>query len=399
MLNQAITKDNLLKLLRRHEPKKFKMGRERDDYATFIENTLKSINPLNHNFLSLKSAKVNGKNIIIISDIIETLILRKCDDNIKRIFNLKKTDRQDIIKKTHIMLSEPVPHFVYRLDISSFYEHVDKHKILEKINNNSIVSYSTKKIVTNFFHQNNLPASKGLPRGIGLSSTLAELYLEDFDSELNKNGTIYYHCRYVDDIIIFTFERIPDYIDYFQNLLPKPLQLNPEKCDEFVIDGEKEKNHNLDFLGYRFVASNKCIDKSRKVAIEVSHKKINKIKKRIILALKDFCRNGNSSLLDKRIKYLTGNIPVHKKQDDNSKLYSGTYYTFLHLTECEQLKELDIFKNGLIHSSNGELARKLKLHPTNSYQNIKKYSFYYGHKNKIKYNFTPSEIKEITRIW
>jgi len=94
MLNQAITKDNLLKLLRRHEPKKFKMGRERDDYATFIENTLKSINPLNHNFLSLKSAKVNGKNIIIISDIIETLILRKCDDNIKRIFNLKKqTDR------------------------------------------------------------------------------------------------------------------------------------------------------------------------------------------------------------------------------------------------------------------------------------------------------------------
>ncbi|HHR5876693.1 TPA: antiviral reverse transcriptase Drt3a [Providencia alcalifaciens] len=399
MLNQAITVKNLLRLIRKSEPKKFRMGRERDDYVNYINNGLKLINPTKHEFQSIKKGRINGKNIVFLTDLIEILTLRKCNDNIKRIFNLKKSDRQDTIKKTHIMLSEAIPYFVYRLDIKSFYENIDKYKILEKIKDSSIVSYPTKKIIENFFHSEIFSEQKGLPRGVSLSSTFSDLYLEEFDKSLSKIPSIYYHSRYVDDLIIFSFEKIPDYFNFFQRMLPKPLELNKIKCKEFKVDDQTNKNHILDFLGYSFIISNKKHEKKRLVRIEVSENKINKIKKRISLSLKDYCRNGNHILLEKRIKYLTGNIPVNTHCNSKNILYSGIYYTFIHLTECEQLKTLDNFKNHLIHSPKGELAKKLSRHPINDYQKIKKYSFYFGHKNKIKYKFTSKELKEITRIW
>ncbi|MFP1843856.1 antiviral reverse transcriptase Drt3a [Lonsdalea quercina] len=399
MLNQSFTTPNLLKLLRKNEPRKFRMGRSREEYLNFIQTNLNRINPQQHSFTSISKAKINGKEVIMASDLIEMLLLRKCNDNIKRIFGLKKTDRQDIIKKNNIMLSESIPYYIYRLDIKSFYEYVDKYKILEKINNNSIVSFTTKKIIRNFFNQTMFANKKGLPRGIGLSSTLSDLYLEEFDNTIKRTHQVYYHSRYVDDIIIFSFERIHDYLNFFQKKLPTPLLLNKEKCNEYIIDNNVNKTHVLEFLGYKFIIPNKPSEKSRKIQIEISESKIKKIKKRIVLSLKDYCNNGNKELLEKRMKYLTRNVPIKTDQKGKKTLYSGIYYTFVHITKYEQLISLDAFKNYLIHSPKGELGKKLSRHRKSDYQCIKKYSFRFGYDKKLKFNLTLNELKEITRIW
>lgn len=115
--------------------------------------------------------------------------------------------------------------------------------------------------------------------------------------------------------------------------------------------------------------------------------------------MKDFSRNGNKELLVNRIRYLTSNFPIEKPSSDDSILYSGIYYTFMHLNDHSQLRELDNFKNFIIHSSKGNLARKLSKWPPSDYQSIKKYSFHLGHTKKIKVNFTHSELKEITKVW
>lgn len=45
--------------------------------------------------------------------------------------------------------------------------------------------------------------STGLPRGLGISAVLSELYMKYFDLSIRRVGGVYYYARFVDDIIVF----------------------------------------------------------------------------------------------------------------------------------------------------------------------------------------------------
>lgn len=398
MLNQSFSVSNLIKLLKKTDPKRYKIGRNYDEYKKYITDKVRcSIET--YSFGSISKSRINNKNVYIFKDFMDVLVARKINDNIKRVFSVKQNNRHDIIKKVNTVLSEPVNYYIYRLDIKGFYESIDKNIILQRINNNTIVSHNTKKFINSLFRHNAFLENNGLPRGMGLSATLSEIFMEDFDAELARLPEIFYASRYVDDIIIFSFCKIPDYKKYFSNVLPQGLHLNERKCSEYAIEETSTKKSEIEFLGYSFIIQHKLKDQSRQVVIRISEEKIKKIKRRIALAVKDFSNNHDAELLKKRIKYLTGNILVNSNSNKTDALYSGIYYNYQHITDKTQLKELDIFKNRMLFSSKGEVGKKISAAGHSLLVAPKKYSFWAGFEKRLLSSFKQEDIIKINKIW
>ncbi|MDK1182751.1 RNA-directed DNA polymerase, partial [Cronobacter sakazakii] len=196
-------------------------------------------------------------------------------------------------------------------DIKDFYESINRNTIIEKLVKSPIVSYKTKRLIKRFFELPHVSLESGLPRGIGLSATMAELYLEDFDDKVKRTNSVFYYARYVDDIIIFTCDKIMDFQAFFKTFLPDNLEFNISKCREINIhsDDKGMMADEFNYLGYCFCVRNGKVKNSEKrdVKVTISKKKIFKLKRKIVLSLKDYCNTNDFTLLEKRIKFLTSN--------------------------------------------------------------------------------------------
>ncbi|HBV4973744.1 TPA: hypothetical protein MDZ92_005595 [Klebsiella pneumoniae] len=102
----------------------------------------------------------------------------------------------------------------------------------------------------------------GLPRGISLSATLAELCLQEIDSFFLKEKDVFYYSRFVDDILIIHHggEITKQFItDYFSSHLPGNLTLH-----------EKEKLAFLNIAGAREGANKQVISSQADSLIKIS---------------------------------------------------------------------------------------------------------------------------------
>ena len=118
-----------------------------------------------------------------------TLLIRKLNDNIKRLYGVKQADRHSIIHQVQILLQETSrPISILRFDIQKFYESIDKNLILEKIiENDSLLSYQSKYILKNLLLENSqFKRQNGLPFGLNISATLSEIYMKAFDKNIKK---------------------------------------------------------------------------------------------------------------------------------------------------------------------------------------------------------------------
>lgn len=105
----------------------------------------------NYEFSSIKTIEKNGKLIQLLDKkadnfIYDEFILRKINYNIKRIYKVKQNDRNIIIGQICNILKENPDYYIYRLDIYSFYESIDRNKIINKILTSSLISVETKKL-------------------------------------------------------------------------------------------------------------------------------------------------------------------------------------------------------------------------------------------------------------
>lgn len=319
--------------------------------------------------------------------------IKQVQQNIRSIYKVKQENRSQIISQLMTLLGDPLPKWVLRLDVKSFFESIPHKMLLEKLSKDAVLSHTSQRVIQRILSEYRRVSQSdvGIPRGVGVSAYLSELYMRDFDKIVNQLDNIIYYARYVDDIIVifspYNIKTIDDVLLLIEGELKKiHLSANREKVS--LHDISTPKNEHFEYLGYKIYLG------SGHVKTKMSSKKLTKYKERIRLSFCEFDKhyaldyNRASKLLYCRIKFLTGNTRLH-----NSKKYilTGIYFSNEHLTDYSDLNALDAYLRHLI-DSNPRIKVGLKTR-------LQTLIFKKGYIEKAFYLFSTNELAKMTKAW
>jgi len=320
--------------------------------------------------------------------------LKQIQQNLSKLYSVKQANRSEIVNQVKFLLNDRFPKYVLRTDINDFYETIPHSKILEKIDGDNLLSPLSKKILRKILNEykDKSGSKKGIPRGVGVSAYLAELYMRKIDDEIVKQNDITYYARYVDDIIIiFTPKPDDQNIDYkkiIKRIIEENYELTLNEDKTFIFDLRNEdESYPMDFLGYKITFG------LEEIKIELTEKKFEKYKERLKLAFNHYKNLSKVNekkarkILVKRIRFLTGNTRL---LNNKKNILTGIYYSNNQLTEYDYLKRLD-------SSLRARINTHIKLPQVQA--RLKKYSFVEGYKTKRFSPFNTRELSEIMKIW
>jgi hypothetical protein len=317
---------------------------------------------------NLTANEWGDKTIYTIEDSIGTFYaMKQLQYNLRKTFKVSQANRFMIVKQLQIQLQDNFPKFIVRTDIKSFYESIPQKRLIEKINENTLLNRKSKKLISSLlFEYNQLKKEsgivensgdeRGIPRGVGISAYLAEFYMKDIDNEIKDLAFVSYYARYVDDIVVvFTPNRkdsFPDFKEMIKTIIETDkygLKINEKESKTKPIDLINFSTNNLDFqfLGYKYTFQNKKFKEVR-----LSDNKMSKIKLRTYLSFSMFLKNEIVQrslakwLLIHQISFLTGNTRLlHNKNN----ILIGIYYSHSLLSVySEDLVKLDRFLKACI---------------------------------------------------
>lgn len=403
-MNQSFQRQQLIRLCKKAEY---------IDYGMTIKQLTDSLDT-SYEEIANDSFEFSLKQVseyFLTKDLPNKLILRKLNENIKRIYKDEQANRRIIISQVKTLLSETCPFWVIKTDIKSFYESIDRERLISKFHDDSMLSYQSMFLMKRIFENPILVGKSGVPRGMNISAAMSELYMRKFDRWVRSYDSVYYYARFVDDIIIFS-NSLKDSISLIENLNPQlkilaeGLSINQKKTELF--DGKTLENldiksgckirqkHKLDYLGYSFRIENGRT-KARKLIVSIAEKKITKIKTRIIKAFLDFSKNKDFNLLEKRIQFLTGNYSIRKSEEGNS-LRAGIYYNYLQVTSHSVFIGLNQLLRKSIHSKSPNFGAKIGLSNLQK-SKLSKYCFLAGFEKKVFFEFSYIEMQQIIKCW
>lgn len=389
-MNQSFSPQQLFKFCKRNELND--SGLTKDALLAQLETTFNSISDGTFEFTFQSVGDYCLTNLLA-----EKLILRKLNDNLKRLYKDEQSNRRIIISQIKTLLEETCPMYILKTDVESFYESIDRNRLVEKLKDDSMLSFHSLKILNKVFSNPLVIGNQGLPRGLNISSTLSEIYLRKFDKWIRRYNGVYFYARYVDDIIIFanqyeTAEKIKEQIN--GNL---EVGLNKKESKTEIFSIQRTTSKPIEYLGYKFTT--RQVKKNKIVSISIADKKVKKIKTRIVKSFLDNVKHTNFPLLESRVKFLTGNFSI-KTNPEGNELKAGIYYNYLFLNDLKVLNDLNVFYHKIIRSQANSFGSKINasLTPANK-DALSKYSFIHGHSNKVYYDFTPELINQIKSCW
>lgn len=372
--------------------------------------------------VSIKKLNINGRCVYSASDLKEKLILRHCNANLKCLESLWPKQRNKIIDELKIYLKEGVKFRVYRLDIKSFFESIQLPQLFKYIHDESSLSRHTKNILEWYLRTcERIHKTQGLPRGLEISPMLSELYLSDFDRNINRHAEVFYYSRFVDDMVIVSSgdENQTSFMKQLEAFLPHGLKLNKNKLSISPLIPKRSKGdnnndkllHKFDFLGYSFSIIDTPLKNAensiyRSVVVDLSSSRLKKIKTRISRSFYAFKNDGDYKLLLDRISFLTSNRDLNRKikslsSIEKSKISTGIYYSNARLdVNSKSLEQLDGFLIYCAMSNKGRLSNVSKYSLSASRRKkLLRNNFTKGFSERLyrKYNF--KRYTEITKIW
>jgi len=293
-----------------------------------------------------------------------------------------------------------------------------------------MLSYYSMFLLRKLFSNIAVDSTTGVLRGMNISATLSEIYLRKFDKWIKNCAGVYFYARFVDDIVIFVNNEkdarfLLDNLNQKLEELAEGLTINKNKTQLFnglkleQLDLDKgakiNKEHYLEYLGYKFMkektfkAPQKCrncgIDTNKpkeeiKLKVSIADRKIKKIKSRIALSFADYLKTKNFFLLNDRMKFLTGNYSIKKRNDEDSDLRAGIFFNYSQLSDFEVLNELNQYYRKFLFAKNGTFGTKLNSKLSSAQkERLKKYCFRSGFAKKIYNAFDYSRMSEIVSCW
>lgn len=334
-----------------------------------------------------------GKSVFCIDAEPETFfVIKQLQRNIHRTYDVKQANRHDLVCQLRDMLGSKFPFELVRTDISSFYESIDRHRLTEKLDQDQLLGAASKKYIKQVLNSYGEISGNvtGIPRGVGVSAYLAELYLRPVDKAIQNLPGLALYCRFVDDIVaMFARPPVGKNLGSFKDQIiaifgDNGLAHNPDKTSEFKFSDAGPKK--FEYLGYRFFV------RPGKVEISPSAAKILKYRARMNAAFADYWREMPVSpknayrKLDARVKFLTGNTRL---SNSKSCAVTGIYFNNSIANDLSSLNLLDKrLKKRISELKRSSLQKTLK--------NLK---FTTGFEQRRYHNFSTQELQMIVKAW
>lgn len=336
----------------------------------------------------------NAKSAYSVGETAEAFfVVKQLQYNINRIYGVKQSNRHDLSCQIRDTIISGFPFELVRTDISEFYESIDRKRLYNKLDQDQLLSFSSKKYIKQLLNAyGNLSGSAvGLPRGVGISAYLSELFLRSVDRSIRNLPGLVLYCRYVDDIVAI-FARPPGgdeigiYKDIISNILTtNGLSMNSSKTLE--IDYADHTRQNVfEYLGYKYTGA------GNNLLIAPSDAKMAKLRQRLDATFKNYaerkCVDSRLAFREivSRIKFLTGNTRL-----SNSKSIAtiGIYYSNSLVNDLTGIKQLDTTLRNRIRQIKRPALR----------QKLKKYQFESGFLERRFHKFNSKEIQKIVEAW
>ncbi|MFZ3088706.1 MAG: antiviral reverse transcriptase Drt3a [Methylotenera sp.] len=342
-----------------------------------------------------KNTSIASKPVYLIKkdDAVSYFIIKQLQRNIRKLYKVKQSDRHQIVSQLSILLNNKFPKHLIRTDIQEFYETIPHDKLLEIIDHENLLSFTSKQYIKSILNEYRVlsASDKGLPRGVGVSAYLAELYMRDFDRKINCDDEVIYYARYVDDIVVLYAPK-PD-----SNMSVKRAQIAKVAVENgLVINREKTKvfpqikdKFKFDYLGYEFNFDSK---NSKNIFLDMSQRKLEKYKNRIDRSFESYI-NATSKreklarkTLISRIEFLTSNTKLYGNK--NGTLI-GIYFSNRLINIATHLIELDKHLITKVSQLNSLLIQA-------KFENL---SFKKGFDNKTFHKYSTQAIQKIVKVW
>ena len=336
----------------------------------------------------------NGKEAYKISnDSASYFVIKQIQYNIKRLYKIQQGNRYNIICQLRSLMKDSFPKYIIRTDIKKFYESISRNSLLNKINKEHLLAMTSKKIIQQVLmsYKDLSHNDIGIPRGIGISAYLSEIYMRDFDKKIRSHPEIIFYARYVDDmVIVFSPKLNSNTTNFLSQIMSEAekldLTLNSNKTktlDLRNLDLKNPQKDDLDYLGYRF-----CKDKT----IQMGTEKIEKYKIKIERTFNAYIKGCKTKekvarkILVKRLKFLTGNT---KLINNKKHVLVGIYFSNSLITNTDCLDHLDEYLSKKISNISCD---RLK-------ERLTKMSFKEGFLQKRFTKFSTTELSKIVEVW
>ncbi|WP_162792455.1 antiviral reverse transcriptase Drt3a [Novosphingobium sp. P6W] len=379
------------------------------DKAAVVEDAVRIAND-GFRTVSLRRNGLGDKSIYRHAALHEALLIRHISETLRRITGVRQSDRKSIVKSLIALTSEGIPFGILKFDIKSFYETVNTQDIVDRLRKDAAFSRQSIMLIETFFSALQTQAITGLPRGVGLSATLAEYALRDFDAAISNLPGVRFYSRYVDDGIIVVSDKSDLSLlrNTIADLLPPGLQLNKSKTTPYKFSPYTKRatiatEHDIKFLGYSLSISQvtRTLGRGlvRNVHVDIAPSKISKIKRRISLSLLNFKDSGNFDDFLGRIKLLTSNFGFIDDATGQQR-YSGVRYNYglIDPNNSPQLQALDRFLTNVITS--GHPNNRLRPILTKAQRaKVLGFGFSSGFLNNRFFSFDDDTLKRLIGCW
>lgn len=287
--------------------------------------------------VAIRKNTLGGKYVYRQSSLSQSLLTRHVSDSVRRITKVHQSDRQSIIKSIVRLSSEGIPYKILKIDVKSFYESIDTSSIVSSLKADAAFSRQSIFVLESFFENLGIQHIDGLPRGVGLSATLAEYAMRAFDRAISSQHGVRYYSRYVDDAIAVLAYGVDaqEILEIGARHLPTGTEYNRRKTKifdfkPFVRGSTGLIEHKISFLGYEIAIHEAASERNRcyrAVHTDIAEKKISRMKMRLSKTFLKFKDDRNFDDLIDRIKILTGN---HGFLDEATGMqrYAGLRYNY-----------------------------------------------------------------------
>jgi len=324
--------------------------------------------------------------------------LRQITRNIRSLYKTKPGNRNLIVSQVQSLLRDDFPYIIIRTDIASFFESVDQDRLVDKLVQDQLLSTNSIRLIKQVlwdYSKLSGTHSKGIPRGLGISSDLAELFLKVVDRRIKEIDGVVFYARYVDDIFVLVSPSkasdasvfLPKIVDIMRE---HGLSLNSTKT--FQTDRHKYQ-FKFDYLGYEFTL------KKGRAEIDITKSKFSRFRERLTQSFNAYEKQRHRDsktayrLLLKRVKFLTTNTRL---VNSKGNAFVGVFFSNPNLTSYKRLAALDqILISEISKISSASLKSKLEV-----------LSFVKGHQEKpfTKFNRRAKgsgqgEFSQIVEVW